>query len=72
MELNGGTEQGRIAPGNDKGLLQEESGIRIIAVLKADSGHRSGLYMEADAALTGTLSTLVTAVIRTGRARRSG
>jgi len=63
MELNGGAEQGRIGSGNDNGRLKDDTGIRISDVLKADSGNRSGLYMETDAALAGTLSTLLTGLI---------
>jgi len=62
MELNGRAEQGRIGSGNDNGRLQDGTGIRIADVLKADSGNHSGLYMETEAALAGTLTTLVTGV----------
>ena len=72
MELNGGAEQGRIGSGNEFDRLKDGTGIRIADVLKADSGNGSGLYMETEAALAGTLTALVTAVFRTGRAMRSG
>jgi len=63
MELNGGAEQGRIGSGNDNGRLKGGMGIGISDVMKVDSGNRSGLYMETDAALAGTLTALVTGLI---------
>jgi len=72
MESNGGAEQGRIGSGNDNSRLKDGAWIRISNVMKADSGNGSGLYVETDTALAGTLTTLVTIVIRTGRALGSG
>jgi len=63
MELNGGAEQGRIGSGNDNSRLKDAARIRIFNVMKADSGNGSGLYVETDTALAGTLTTLVTIVI---------
>ena len=63
MALNGGAEQGRIGSGSDKRRLKDDAGVRMSGMVKADSGHRGGLYMQADATLAGTLTTLVTVVI---------
>jgi len=63
MELNGGAEQGWVGSGNDNGRLKGDTGIRTSDAMKADSGNRSGLYMETDTTLAGTLSTRVTAMI---------
>jgi len=63
MESNGGAERGRIGSGNDNGRLKGGAEIRITDVMKADSARRSGLYMETDATLAGTLTNLVTGMI---------
>jgi len=63
MELNGGAERRRLGSGNDKRWLKADSGIRGIAIVKVDAADRSSLYQATDATLTGTLATLLTAVI---------